>query len=74
LIHSHIGYLRLITPNTTTSLNDWRIIPLALHSGASAQLPASNGASPIQGTLAMLESLDWFKGKFIGNHGFYHQI
>jgi len=21
-----------------------------------------------------LESLDWFKGKFSGNHGFYHQI
>jgi hypothetical protein len=19
-------------------------------------------------------SLDWFKGKFTGNHGFYHQI
>jgi hypothetical protein len=21
-----------------------------------------------------LHSLDWFKGKFTGNHGFYHQI
>ena len=20
------------------------------------------------------KSLDWFKGKFTGNHGFYHQI
>ena len=22
----------------------------------------------------MLKSLDWFKGKSTGNHGFYHQI
>ena len=22
---------------------------------------------------SMYESLDWFKGKFTGNHGFYHQ-
>ena len=27
------------------------------------------------GYLAMKNgSLDWFKGKFTGNHGFYHQI
>jgi hypothetical protein len=25
-------------------------------------------------TQALLQSLDWFKGKFTGNHGFYHQI
>ena len=22
----------------------------------------------------IVHSLDWFKGKFTGNHGFYHQI
>jgi len=24
--------------------------------------------------IKILYSLDWFKGKFTGNHGFYHQI
>ena len=24
--------------------------------------------------IIILKSLDWFKGKFTGNHGFYHQI
>ena len=23
---------------------------------------------------SMTPSMDWFKGKFTGNHGFYHQI
>ena len=36
-----------------------------LQHAARCLTPRNNG---------LVESLDWFKGKFTGNHGFYHQI
>jgi len=36
--------------------------------GISWRFPTTSSIGKVQ------QSLDWFKGKFTGNHGFYHQI
>ena len=50
-----------------------RAFPCRLGDAGAAAGPGERGTSPHHGD-TMGNSLDWFKGKSTGNHGFYHQI
>ena len=49
------------------------VIPTLLQEGGQKSHVFRTMWDPMA-TFMLLQSLDWFKGKLTGNHGFYHQI